>query len=158
MRNGLLSEFRKKYGLKSKVYEQHKLWLGDLSNKKVLDLGCLCGNALSIYMAERAPKYIGIDLSEPDIAALSSKLAGRKLTNASAIAMDFLSPQFRETNFDVIYAYGVLHHFENLSLLVDRLNDKLKSGGIIISYDPLATSPIIKFLRYIYRPFQTDRH
>ena len=73
-RNGVLNNFRTKFNLKDKVYQQHKLWFGDLSSKKVLDLGCLRGNALSIYMAQNAKQYVGIDLSDKAISILNEKL------------------------------------------------------------------------------------
>ncbi len=156
-RNGALSDFRKKFDIKDRVYDEHKIWLGDISDKKILDLGCLRGNALSIYMAENAKEYIGIDLSDVAIASLQKRIEDLKLPNAQAFAVDFLSPEFHQTDFDIIYAYGVLHHFENFDLLISKLKEKLKTGGTIISYDPLETSLPIKILRAIYRPFQDDK-
>ncbi len=156
-RNGALSDFRKKFDIKDRVYDEHKIWLGDMSDKKILDLGCLRGNALSLYMAENAKEYIGIDLSDVAIASLQQRLEKQNCKNARAIAVDFFSPEFHHTNFDIIYAYGVLHHFENFDLLIARLKEKLSPNGIIIAYDPLETSFPIKVLRAIYRPFQTDK-
>ncbi|SCY89701.1 class I SAM-dependent methyltransferase [Flavobacterium caeni] len=155
-RNGLLSDFRKKFDLKDRVYQEHKVWMGDLSDKKILDLGCLRGNALSLYMAENAKEYIGIDLSDVAIATLQQKIEAGGYKNAKAIAIDFFSPEFNHGDFDIVYAYGVLHHFENFDMLVARLKEKLKPGGIIVSYDPLETSLPIKVLRTLYRPFQND--
>jgi len=157
IRNGLLSDYRKNYDIKDKVYNVHVEWLGDLSDKKVLDLGCLRGNALSLYIAESSKKYIGIDLSDTAIAQLQKKIDDKNIPHAKAVAVDFLSKEFDEKDFDIIYAYGVLHHFENFDLLVNKLNEKLAPGGIIISYDPLQTSPPIKFVRALYRPFQSDK-
>jgi 2-polyprenyl-3-methyl-5-hydroxy-6-metoxy-1,4-benzoquinol methylase len=156
-RNGALSDFRKKFDIKDRVYDEHKIWLGDISDKKILDLGCLRGNALSLYMAENSKEYIGIDLSDVAIASLQKNITDRGYKNASAIAVDFFSPEFHQTDFDIIYAYGVLHHFENFDLLIARLKEKLKPNGIIISYDPLETSLPIKILRTMYRPFQDDK-
>jgi 2-polyprenyl-3-methyl-5-hydroxy-6-metoxy-1,4-benzoquinol methylase len=156
-RNGLLNNFRTQFDIKNKVYQQHKIWLGDISNKKILDLGCLRGNALSIYMAKNAKEYIGIDLSDVAIAELNKRLILENCNNAKAIAIDFLSPDFIETEFDIIYAYGVLHHFENVDILISKLKEKLKDDGVIISYDPLETSLPIKILRLLYRPFQSDK-
>jgi 2-polyprenyl-3-methyl-5-hydroxy-6-metoxy-1,4-benzoquinol methylase len=157
LRNGALNDFRTKFDIRDRVYDEHKIWLGDLSDKKVLDLGCLRGNSLSIYMAQNAKEYIGIDLSDVAIASLQKNIENNNCKNASAIAVDFLSPEFHQTNFDIIYAYGVLHHFENFDLLVTKLKEKLITNGIIISYDPLETSLPIKILRAIYRPFQSDK-
>lgn len=157
LRNGVLNDFRTKFDIRDRVYDEHKIWLGDLSDKKILDLGCLRGNSLSLYMAENAKEYIGIDLSDVAIASLQKNLEKNNCQNASAIAVDFLSPEFHQTNFDIIYAYGVLHHFENFDLLVDKLKEKLSAKGVIISYDPLETSLPIKVLRSMYRPFQSDK-
>lgn len=157
IRNGLLSDYRKNYDLKDRVYDEHKIWFGDLKNKKVLDLGCLRGNALSLYLAENSKQYIGIDLSDTAIDVLQNKIEKANCKNAKAIAVDFLSPEFSEKDFDLIYAYGVLHHFEDFDTLVSKLNEKLAEGGVIISYDPLQTSLPIKVMRSLYRPFQSDK-
>ena len=156
-RNGTLNNFRKEFDIKDRVYEEHKIWLGDISNKKILDLGCLQGNYLSIYMAQNAKQYIGIDLSDVAILSLQRNIDKHNCNNASSIAIDFLSPEFKEENFDIIYAYGVLHHFENFDLLVSKLNEKLSKNGLIVSYDPLETSFPVKILRVLYRPFQSDK-
>src|SRR5690554_3633036 len=74
VRNGILSDYRKNYDLKDRVYDEHKKWLGNLEGKKVLDLGCLRGNALSLYLAQNAKQYIGIDLSDKAIDELQEKI------------------------------------------------------------------------------------
>jgi 2-polyprenyl-3-methyl-5-hydroxy-6-metoxy-1,4-benzoquinol methylase len=154
-RNGLLNKIRQNIGVQDEIYQLHKRWLGDLSNKKVLDLGCYEGNSLSYYLASSSAKYIGVDLSEKGINILNKKF--ESLPNASGVSVDFLSSNFEEKDFDIIYAYGVLHHFQNTDNLINKLKEKLKPEGKIISYDPLQTSLPIKFIRTIYRPFQTDR-
>lgn len=154
LRSKLLSDFRKEIKVDAQVYDKHKEWLGDLSDKKVLDLGCYAGNYLSLYLAEHAKSYLGIDLSDKAIGQLNDKLS--HLPNAEAKALDFLSPEFEAKDFDVIYAYGVLHHFESLDLLFDALKHRLAPDGIIISYDPLKTSLPLRIIRALYRPFQSD--
>jgi SAM-dependent methyltransferase len=153
-RNGLLNQIRKNIGIQDQVYLLHKEWFGDLSNKKVLDLGCFTGNYWSLYLAENAKEYLGIDLSDVAIAKLNERL--KPFPNAKAQAIDFLAPEFVEKDFDLIYAYGVLHHFEYTEILIAKLNDKLALRGEVISYDPLETSVPIKIIRTLYRPFQSD--
>jgi SAM-dependent methyltransferase len=153
-RNGVLNKIRKSLGIQDQAYQLHKLWFGDLSDKKVLDLGCFTGNYWSFYLAENSKEYIGIDLSDVAIDKFKQRLG--EIPSARAEAVDFLSCDFKENNFDLIYAYGVLHHFENSTILIDRLNSKLNEDGIIISYDPLSTSWVSRFIRMVYRPFQTD--
>lgn len=157
LRNGLLADYRRNFNISEKVYAQHKIWLGDLSDKKVLDLGCLRGNALSLYMAKNAKEYIGIDLSDVAIHELQKKIEKENCVNAKALAVDFLSDEFTDKDFDIIYAYGVLHHFEDFNVLLKKLKEKLAPNGVIISYDPLQTSFPIKIARSLYRPFQSDK-
>ena len=156
-RNGPLNSYQKAYGLRTTMYKLHKEWMGDLSNKKVLDLGCLRGNSLSLYMAKHAKKYVGIDLSDVATNQLQQKLDALNCPDAKAIAVDFLADEFSESDFDIIYAFGVLHHFENFEILMHRLAEKLKPGGEVISFDPLETSAPVILLRKLYRPFQQDK-
>ena len=154
IREKTLKKLRKNIGILDDTYALHQQWFGDLSDKKVLDLGCFSGNTLSMQLAQNAKEYIGIDLSDVAIAKFNQRLTD--IPTAKAVAIDFFSDSFTETNFNLIYAYGVLHHFPNLDILIEKLNEKLAKNGQIISYDPLETSFPIKMLRLAYRPFQTD--
>ena len=154
-REKTLKKIRKDIGILNESYEIHKTWFGDLSNKKVLDLGCFAGNHWSMYMAENSKKYIGLDLSDIAIAKLQDRI--KQFPNAKALAADFLAEEFAEKDFDIIYAYGVLHHFQNPDVLIAKLDEKLAKDGVIISYDPLETSLPIKLMRVMYRPFQSDK-
>lgn len=154
LREKTLKKIRKNIGILDQSYQLHKEWFGDLSNKKVLDLGCFAGNELSMYLAENAKEYIGIDLSNVAIDKLNNRL--ELIPTAKALAVDFLTDDFKDKDFDLIYAYGVLHHFQNVPVLIKKLKEKLAVNGEIISYDPLETSIPIKTIRFIYRPFQTD--
>lgn len=156
VREKTLKQIRRDIGVLNQSYDLHKEWFGDLTNKKVLDLGCFSGNNLSLYLAENSREYIGLDLSDLAIAKLNDRL--KDIPTAKAIAADFLSEtDFPDKDFDVIYAYGVLHHFQNPDVLIKKLNEKLAPGGIIVSYDPLETSLPIKIIRMLYRPFQSDK-
>ena len=154
-RNRTLNAFRKNIGLEKEIYDLHLSWLGDLSEMKVLDLGCYEGNSLSYHMAKNSKKYVGIDLSEKAIKILGRRF--NQIPTAKLYSMDFLSSEFKEKDFDLVYAYGVLHHFRNTEELINELKQKLKPGGKIISYDPLTTSKPVRLVRALYRPFQTDK-
>ena len=155
-REKTLKKIRKDIGILSESYEIHKSWFGDLPNKKVLDLGCYAGNHWSLYLAEHSKEFIGLDLSDVAIAKLNERL--KPYPNAKAISADFLNNEtFPDKDFDIIYAYGVLHHFQNPDVLIAKLNEKLAPGGVVISYDPLETSLPIKIMRVLYRPFQSDK-
>lgn len=154
LREKTLKKIRKNIGILDQSYDLHKVWFGDLSQKKVLDLGCYAGNTLSLHLAQNAKQYIGIDLSDVAIGRLQERIA--HIPTAKAVAVDFLTDEFSEKDFDLIYAYGVLHHFQNVPVLIGKLNEKLAPNGEIISYDPLQTSLPIRVIRMLYRPFQSD--
>jgi len=147
-RNGVLNSTKKEIGVEKDIYELHLKWFGKLEKKKVLDLGCYEGNSLSIHLAKNSNQYIGIDLSEKGILNFNKRL--KSIAGADAYVMDFLSEDFLEKDFDLIYAYGVLHHFRDVEELIIKLKEKLKPEGEIISHDPLQTSIPIKFIRSIY--------
>jgi len=155
LRNGILHKVRKSIEVEKQIHQLHVEWCGDLSNKKVLDLGCYEGNSLSMHLAINSKAYIAIDLSEKGISHLRNRL--KNIEHANAFAIDFLSEEFTEKDFDLIYAYGVLHHFKDVEMLIGRLREKLNTNGTIISNDPLQTSLPIKLIRTIYRPFQSDK-
>lgn len=151
-----LGKYRHSIGIADDIFQRHIEWMGDLKGKRVLDLGVFRGNRLTPHMAENAEYYLGIDLSTEGIQHLRKKLDGMGLQRAEVRTQDFLAPDFKEDNFDVIYAYGVLHHFRHFEAFIKRMHEKLAPGGIIVSYDPLETYPLNWLARRIYRPFQTD--
>ncbi|HEX6800283.1 MAG TPA: class I SAM-dependent methyltransferase [Ktedonobacterales bacterium] len=148
---------RKVTGVDDQLYTLHHAWLGDLAGMRVLDLGCFSGNRLSLEIAERCGEYIGLDLSPHAIERLNSTLRERDLTHAHAYAGDFLANDFPDASFDLVYAFSVLHHFQDMGVLLDELARILKPGGTIISMDPLMTDPLNRLARLLYRPLQTDR-
>lgn len=156
VRGGLLGSFRKESGLRDAVYDLHREWLGDLSGLRVLDLGCYAGNFLSLEIARSCGEYVGLDLSEQGISRLRDKLEQAGLENATAIAGDFLDPEVVRGPFDVVYAYGVLHHFRYLEACLARLREVLRPGGRIVAYDPMETALVVRAVRRAYRPFQSD--
>ena len=64
---------------------------------------------------------------------------------------------FPDNHFDLVYAYSVLHHFKDVSVIIEELHRVLKPGGMIISLDPMMTEPLNRLARALYRPLQTDR-
>jgi 2-polyprenyl-3-methyl-5-hydroxy-6-metoxy-1,4-benzoquinol methylase len=152
-----LVEMRRATGIDEQIYELHRKWLGDLTGSRILDLGCFTGNHLSLWIAENCAEYTGIDLSEQAVAVLNAKLRERQLTHACAYAQDFLASSYPDNYFDKIYAFSVLHHFNDMSVILQELHRVLKPGGVLISFDPLMTEPLNRFMRMLYRPLQTDR-
>lgn len=145
-------------GTVDRILADHRAWLGDLSQSRVLDLGCFAGNDLSLWLADQSAEYRGLDLSESAIKALQEKLRAQvPEADARARAGDFLANELPDASFDVIYAHSVLHHFANVDLVLEEMHRVLKPGGVVVSLDPLSTEPLIRMVRAAYRPFQSDR-
>jgi SAM-dependent methyltransferase len=157
LRQDVLAVARRSAGVDELLFDHHRSWLGDLSRARVLDLGCFKGNALTLWIAERAGEYVGLDLSEHAIEHLNTQLRERGLVHARAEAGDFLNNGFPDGHFDIVYAYAVLHHFEHRDVVLQELLRVLKPGGLLIATDPLATDPLNRLARRLYRPFQSDR-
>jgi SAM-dependent methyltransferase len=148
-----------KAGIDNDVTRLNREWMGDLAGRKVLDLGCFDGNPLSMYLAENSDSYLGLDLSEQAAGRLNRKLseAGLYSSNKKAVAGDFLSQDFREADFDVVYAKSVLHHFKHFDAMLRVLHDKLAPNGIVVTQDPMQTALSARVVRTLYRPLQSDK-
>lgn len=134
----------------------HWDWMGDISDKKVLDLGCHRGNQLSLDLARRSRQYVGLDLSESATRELQRRIDDAGIDNAVAAAGDFLSDEFGERDFDIVYAQSVFHHFKYMDPFLERVYEVLAPGGQVITTDPMATYWPLRALRAVYRPFQRD--
>ena len=147
----------KELGINKAINNLHRNWTGDLSQKRVLDLGCFAGNPLSLEIARNSREYLGIDLSESALQKLQVKIDRHAIPNAKVRAVDFLSDDFASEKFDFIYARAVAHHFKYFDVFLENLRDHLNPGGRVITYDPLQTYWPLFAIRSLYRPFQSDK-
>jgi SAM-dependent methyltransferase len=136
----------------------HLQWLGDdVSSLRVLDLGVGYGNPLSMTFAREAREYVAIDLSSTMVEWFQRQLNATSTRNARAFVADFLSDEFAEKDFDLVYARAVFHHFKHFDAFLEKLHRSMAPGGRVITLDdPLETWLPMKLLRLAYRPFQTD--
>lgn len=138
------------------INDLHRGWIGDVSGLKVLDLGVGGGNPLSLELAARAKEYVAIDLSRNRLDELQAKLDEQGISGTKLYAADFLSEDFPETNFDVIYAMAVFHHFRHFDAFLDVIERRLAPGGRIVTFDPCQVSFPARLVRAAFRPLQTD--
>ena len=155
LRRNAFSVFRN-----SEIHESlnqlHRQWAGDVSNAKVLDLGLGEGNPLSLTLAKEAREYVAIDLSSARMEIFRKKLDDAGIKGAKTYVADFLSDEFPEMNFNVVYAMAVFHHFRHIDAFLDVLSRRMASGAIAITLDPIQTWIPVRLIRAAYRPLQTD--
>jgi len=102
------------------------------SNDIVLDYGCATGS-IAIEIANNVKKIYGIDISSKMIQAAKSKAKENKIENASFAQTTVFNEKYKKESFDVILAFNVLHLLEDAHKVIQRINELLKPGGLIIS-------------------------
>jgi ubiquinone/menaquinone biosynthesis C-methylase UbiE len=143
--------------IKQEIKDLHRSWIERNSNQIILDLGCGAGSSFSIWLARHSDKYLGIDLSNRAIDSYRQTLDRSGIGGATVFVMDFLKNGFPDNHFDLVYASAVLHHFPDTSVLCSELVRILKPGGTVISYDPINTNEVSRFVRRLYRRYQCNR-
>jgi SAM-dependent methyltransferase len=134
----------------------HARWVDSKKGGDFLELGCFSGSPSTFQLSEVSGTYLGVELSPLAVEALNRKFAERNLSHkAQAKALDFLTMN-EDQKFDLIYAHGVLHHFENPEPLFQKLAALCKPGGALLFVDPSAVNPLYRLIRSVYRPFQSD--
>lgn len=108
-----------KYGLKL---------LGNLKNKKVLELGC-GGAQCGIAMAKKGAKVIGIDISEEQL-KFAIKLAIKNKVKISLIQGDVKKfSKIKKNTQDLVFTAWALQYIDNLESCFKESFRVLKKGG-----------------------------
>tara|TARA_B110001450_G_C17651386_1_gene493434 strand:+ start:28 stop:639 length:612 start_codon:yes stop_codon:yes gene_type:complete len=108
-------------------------FIGDFSNKNILDIGCGPGDFSKNFSSAR---YFGIDISEDYIQSARKNYGnyGKFYCKSVSDLSDISLP-----NIDIVIMRGVLHHLSDeevqttLKLLIPILN----SGAKLVSIDPV---------------------
>ena len=98
----------------------------------VLDIGCGTGTQCGDLAAD-VKQVTGIDISGKLLAIAEQRKAERKLDNVEFIKTSLYDERFKPDSFDIVMAFYVLHFFEDLDAVVERIHALLKPGGLFIS-------------------------
>ena len=109
--------------------------LGLLSNvkgKRILDLGCGCGEHLQLYLARGAAFVAGIDLSANMLAQAGKNLAEfRPHFALQQLAMEQLA-QLAQDEFDIVTSSFAFHYVADFPALLQAIHAKLKPNGVLV--------------------------
>jgi len=112
------------------------IFLGDLKDKIVLDLGCASGIS-AILLGLRGAKVIGIDIS-PELIEQANNLA-RETSGDLDVKFevgDAENLNIQDESADIIFFGGVIHHFPEKAKLISECRRVLKKGGRILAIEP----------------------
>ncbi|MDH2925185.1 ubiquinone/menaquinone biosynthesis C-methylase UbiE [Nicoletella semolina] len=109
--------------------------LPDLTNKKVLDLGCGTGEHLLTYLQLGAREVVGIDLSQSMLKQAKNTVENHWKNQTTcrlyALPMEQLS-QLVETHFDLITSSFAFHYIADFPQLLTDISTKLTPNGRLI--------------------------
>lgn len=127
--------------------------LGDVSDKRILDLACGFGEA-AVYFAMKGAKVSAVDISQ-GMVSLAEQLAQKHGVEIEAKKMPAEALEYEDDSFDIIYGYGALHHIdlEHSSAEIHRV---LKKGGTAVFVEPLAYNPMLWFYRMLAKETRTS--
>ena len=114
----------------SKIIESSKDFLEN--DKYVLDFGCGSG-AITNKLAKEVKAIEAIDISSGMLDFAKEHAKENSIDNVNYIHTSIFDERFKEETFDAILAFNVLHYIEDMTSLVERINNLLKPNGIFIS-------------------------
>lgn len=104
----------------------------EVKSKTVLDAGCGTGIFSIIFANKGAASVTGIDISRGSLETarqLSNKFG---LTNTKFEQKDMLALPYENESFDIVWAWGTVHHTTDPLGAVDELIRVLRKGGSLL--------------------------
>ena len=133
MAKGYDQEERNSEPTRIKIIEKTRKYL-EASNI-VLDYGCGTGLFCN-EIADNVKVIYAIDISSKMIAIAKNNGEKRKIKNIEYLHSTIYDENSKRGSFDVILAFYILHLLEDIDKTMQRINELLKPGGLLISVTP----------------------
>ena len=116
-----------------KIIDRTKKYLK--TSDTILDLGCGTG-LISNEIAGCVKLIHAIDISSNMIEIAKNKADDRKIQNIDYTHSTIFDEKYKSGSFDVILAFYILHLVQDTQKTIQKINDLLKPGGLVISVIP----------------------
>jgi 2-polyprenyl-3-methyl-5-hydroxy-6-metoxy-1,4-benzoquinol methylase len=116
-----------------KIIERTKKYLK--TSDTVLDFGCGTG-LISNKIADKVKLIHAIDFSSKMIEIAKNNAANHNIQNIDYKHSTIYDERYESGSVDVILAFYILHLLDDYQQTIQRINNLLKPGGLIISVTP----------------------
>lgn len=106
---------------------------------KILDLGC-GSSAYGIRFARLGHHVVGVDISKEAVES-AKKRARTEKVDATFIVGDIEKLDFEDSSFDMCFFGGVLHHFPDITNVMNESIRVLNKRGYIVCVEPNRQNP-----------------
>ncbi len=122
--------------------------LGNVKDKKILDLGCGPG-FYAKYLVMKGAKVKGIDISEKEI-----EIAKKEVPTVEFLVGDIEKLPYKNSEFDIVLAALVLGHLKSWDKALKEVKRVLKVNGFFVfsNYNPVTEKT--KKIKWFFREFR----
>jgi ubiquinone/menaquinone biosynthesis C-methylase UbiE len=104
----------------------------EVRGKSVLDAGCGTGIFSFIFDQKGASQVLGIDISEGSLEAAQKLKKRHECQNTSFQRVNMLKLPFQDGSFDIVWAWGAVHHTTEPFPALEELIRVLKEQGSLL--------------------------
>lgn len=132
-----------------KIIEETKKYLN--INDVILDCGCGTG-LISSEIAEYVKVVYALDTSSKMIEVAQKKADARKIQNIEYKHTSIFDQSYKQSSIDLILVSYLFHLIDDIEIIMNRINELLKPGGLIISVTPCLGEhkSLLRLILYIF--------
>ena len=121
----------------------------EVAGRSVLDAGCGTGIFSVIFAKQGAGRVTGIDISEGSLGTARGLKEKFGLDSVEFKQQDMLDLPFADASFDIVWAWGTVHHTTDPFRAIDQLVRVLKPGGALLLavYTRTRLTPVHEIIR-----------
>ena len=109
-------------------------FLGNLENKKIIDIGAGSGY-FSVKLVEKGAKVIAADVSDEFQAAINKRIKENKLRNIELRKIPYDNPGLATNEVDMVLIVNTYHHIDNRGKYFAKVKEGTKTEGELVIID-----------------------